>query len=109
LLCSKGFGCKFSSPISQDTLQFIGYAFVDDTDVIESKLNRNYAEVVKNLQQAVDTWEGGLKATCGAIVPEETFWYLIDFKWNSGSWYYKSIDDCPGTIYINDIDGNRKE
>ncbi len=109
LLRSQGFGCKFTSPISKETLQFVGYAFVDDTDVIESKPNVNSDVVVHGLQQAVDYWEGGLKATCGAIVPEKTFWYLIDFKWNSGSWYYKSIDDCPGTIYINDINGNRKE
>ncbi len=109
LLRKKGFGCEFVSPISQEPLHFVGYAFVDDTDVIESKPNKTYMETASNLQMAVNHWEGGLKATCGAIVPEKTFWYLIDFQWSSGSWYYKSIADCPASIYINDINGCRKE
>jgi len=83
---------------------------VDDTDLIESKFSTIDNEDLRNtLQQAVDTWEGSLKATCGAIVPEKTFWYLVDFKWAAGSWSYKYITDCPGSIFINDIEGNRKE
>ncbi len=39
----------------------------------------DYNNAVSKLQITVDTWEGGLKATCGAKVPEKTFWYLIDF------------------------------
>jgi hypothetical protein len=46
--------------------------FVDDTDLIESKSNMTTAtEAWHSLQHAVDTLEGGLKATCGAIVPEK--------------------------------------
>jgi hypothetical protein len=83
---------------------------VDDSDAIESKYYQpNFLGASKQLQKAVDTWEGGLKATCGAIVPEKTFWYLIDFKWSSGSWFYKTIEDSPSSIYINDISGQRKE
>ncbi len=96
--------------MSKETVSFVVYAFVDDTDVIVSKPNINaFQEAITNLQNAVNTWEGGLKATCGAIVPEKTFWYLVDFKWNSGRWVYKSLEECPGSIYINDVDGNRKE
>jgi hypothetical protein len=85
MLRSVGVGCDFVSPLSKDKTSFVGYAFVDDTDVIVS----NYAmtdslQALTTLQRAVDTWEGGLKSTCGAIVPEKTFWYLIDFKWSSG-------------------------
>jgi hypothetical protein len=110
LLQSRGFGCEFISPLSKSEINFVGYAFVDDTDLIESKINESRAQVATDqLQQAVDTWEGGLKATCGALVPEKTFWYLIDFKWISGSWFYQSIDDHPGSIFINDIQGKRKE
>jgi hypothetical protein len=52
---------------------------------------------------------GGLKATCGALVPEKTCWYLIDFKWTAGKWFYKSSADCPGSLFANDLYGNRKE
>jgi hypothetical protein len=74
MLRKKGFGCEFISPISQEYNSFAGYAFVDDTDVIESKPSTDsYQDSLMNLQQAVNDWEGGLKATCGAIVPEKTF------------------------------------
>ncbi len=83
---------------------------MDDTDLIESNSNATTAtEAWHSLQKAVVTWEGGLKATCGALVPEKTFWYLIDFKWIAGSWYYHTIDECPASIVINDIEGDRKE
>jgi hypothetical protein len=74
LLRTKGFGCEFVSPISGERLRFVGYTFVDDTDVIESKAATDtYRDAMQDLQTAVDTREGGLKATCGAIVPEKTF------------------------------------
>jgi hypothetical protein len=81
LLRPNGFGCKFISPLSKETIQFVGYAVVEDTDFIESKSHKTEGrEAWHSFQQAVDTWEGGLKATCGALVPEKIFWYLIDFK-----------------------------
>lgn len=54
------------------------------------------------------TKEGGLKATCVAIVPEKTFWYLIDFVWNGGEWRYKFVTECPGDVFCNDINRERK-
>jgi hypothetical protein len=110
LLRSKGFGCEFRTPFSNEPIKFVGYAFVDDTDVIVSHASmESYLEASQTLQKAVDTWEGGLKATCGAIVPEKTFWYLIDFSWSSGCWKYKSVAECPGILWIKDITGARKE
>jgi hypothetical protein len=37
----------------------------------------------------------GLKATCGAIVPEKTFWYLVHFQWRVGSWSYNASQTVP--------------
>jgi len=48
-----------------------------------------------------------LNATSGAIVPEKTFWFLIDFAWSAGQWRYKSLAECPGELRANDINGNR--
>lgn len=61
LLRSKGFGCEFTPPFSQQALKFVGYAFVDDTDIIVSQAYMDsYIEASAELQLAVDTWEGGL-------------------------------------------------
>lgn len=62
----------------------------------------------RKIQHAIDCWEGDLSATSGAIVPEKTFWYLIDFHWQAGGLRYKSISECPGSLAVHDIQGQRK-
>jgi len=107
---SKGFGLKFISPIFSTQVRFSGYAFVDNTDLLQviSALQQ-YGFAISSLQQAIDTWEGGLKVTGRALVPEKTFMYLIDFEWKNGEWSYKYAKDCPGKVFANDIFENRTE
>jgi hypothetical protein len=110
MLRKQGFGCEFAAPISNMMYKFVGYSFVDDTDLIQSNSSENsYTQVINSLQQALDIWEGGLKATCGAIVPEKTFWHMVDFHMSPGHWNYKLIHECPGSIFVNDIHGQRQE
>ncbi len=81
---------------------------MDDTDIIQSKSGRPLiSDCVAGLQQALDRWEGALKATCGAIVPEKTCWYLVDFTWDSGTWQYCSTQESPADLYVNDLQGSR--
>ncbi len=87
---------------------FVGYTFVDDTDLIQSFPSISMADAITGLQKAIDVWEGRLKATGGALVPEKTFWYLTAFKWQGGKWSYQSVAEAPGSIYVNDIKGQRK-
>jgi hypothetical protein len=61
------------------------------------------------MQQAIDHWEGGLKATGGALVPSKSYWYLIDFVWTGDAWRYATQDDIPGDISINKIDDSGRE
>jgi len=44
---------------------------VDDTDLIQSRLQEDPEQARQQLQEAIDTWEFSLKATCGALVPEK--------------------------------------
>ena len=55
------------------------------------------------MQKALDLWEGGIRATGGAIVPEKSYWCLIDFIWNGSKWIYRHIQDCPGSLHIKSI------
>jgi len=74
LLRKKGYGCKLVDPISGNRYRFVGYTFVDDTDIIESKPMYSGADQTsRSLQCSMDVWEGSLNATFGAIVPEKTF------------------------------------
>jgi hypothetical protein len=70
-LRAKGFGCEIVCPLSKSFIRFVGYAFVDDMDIIQSALLNSPQDAAALLQQALDTWEHSLKLTCGAIIPEK--------------------------------------
>jgi hypothetical protein len=99
---------NYVSPITKTNTSFVGYAFVDNTDLLRvlSALSQAGA-VVTSMQEALDAWEGGLKVTGGAIVPEKTFWYLIDFKWKQGEWSYKNSSQSPGHLWVNNVNNSR--
>jgi hypothetical protein len=78
-LRSKGYGLKMVAPISQQPLSFIGYSFVDNTDIMQSDGSPTN-DTIQKLQEAVDTWEGGLKVTADALGPEKSYWYLVLFQ-----------------------------
>ena len=55
----------------------------------------------RKLQEAIDLWEIGARASGGEIVTDPTkSWYcLIDFEWNEGEWSYKSeMDNVDITV-----------
>jgi len=109
ILRELGFGFEYATPISCIPIRFSVFAFFDDTDLIQMLHAQSSSEEVKSkLQEAVDRWEGVLSATGGAIVPEKTYWYLIDFCWHGGVWRYCSNSDRAGSLSVNDISGERK-
>jgi hypothetical protein len=108
VLREKGFGCEVLCLLSSAYYRFVGYAFVDDTDIIQSTLQEDPKNARRQLQAAIDTWEFSLKATCGAIVPEKTVWWLVSFIWSGSSWRYAGIQDSPGELMVKDIANTRK-
>jgi hypothetical protein len=80
-----GFGARVKSPISDEVLNLMGGAFVDDLDlfsVTDPWISRE-ADVEK-MQRGLDLWEELLRATGGAIEPTKSEWYRIDFSWKQG-------------------------
>ena len=69
--------------------QFVCYAFVDDTDLVHASDrdaptdDLGMTDLVTEMQAVVDTWEGGLRASGGALVPSKSYWYLIHFKFKN--------------------------
>jgi len=62
----------------------IGFAFVDDTDlIVTDSTNDEQAVATTKIQGSLKVWHGLLKATRGDLVPEKCFWYLIDFKYKN--------------------------
>ncbi len=109
LLRTHGFGIKITSCISGDYLHFVGYCFVDDTDLVEFPGEVTTASTVAaSIQQSVDAWEAGIRATGGAIVPDKSHWYLIAYKWESGSWRYARTVENPFELSVRDEFGHRR-
>jgi hypothetical protein len=55
----------------------------------------------------VDAWEAGIRAGGGAIVPEKSHWYMIDYKWANGIWKYKKTTEDMFDLSIKDEHGSR--
>jgi hypothetical protein len=108
VLRKQGFRCEILCPLSSEYFRFVGYAFVNNTDIIHSALNENPDLARTQLQAAIDTWEMSLKATCGAIIPEKTVWWLVCFNWSGSDWSYARIQDQPGEFYVSDVINERK-
>jgi len=104
-----GHGTIFRSALSGEETRFAGYAFVDDNDMchIARTITETGVETARALQDTIDCWEGGIWATGGAIVPEKSHWYLIDFTWSKGTWAYVNSADLPAVLYVRDTFGHR--
>jgi len=90
LLRQEGYSTTFKASISGNKIHFVGYLFVDDTDLIQTgpTITTSEMDTLPLMQAALDLWNQGLRATGGALVPEKSFWYSINFKWRSGCWSY---------------------
>ena len=116
MMRTAGFGFLFLTALTATAVSFVCYAFVDDTDVIHTARSPDVrGEVIlQEMQEVVDMWEGGLRATGGAIVvggdgvPYKSFWCLTDFQWENGKWRHATTDDIPGDITVRDVDGTAR-
>ena len=48
----------------------------------------------------IDMWEGCLRATGGALVPNKSCWYAIDFKWENEEWIYLEKEEIDVNIWV---------
>jgi len=100
----KGFGFYFFTPLSKQEVHFVGYAFVDGSILAERlKHGGDWQEVFQSIQASVTNWEGSLSAISGAIVPQKSYWYLVDFQWSGGNWRYKKVTECKGDVKVKNL------
>jgi hypothetical protein len=73
MMKSEGFGVHFITATSLSLIHFVCYVFVDDSDVVHtgSTIDSTGEEVAETMQKVVDHWEGGLRATGGALVVDK--------------------------------------
>lgn len=113
MLCTAGHGGFFNCPISGKLSHYVAFAYVDNTDLVEFNLANpsiTIDEVLDNLQEAINRWEGGLKTTGGALVPSKSWVYPISIQFDDeGDWSYESLSDIDYTVTVKDHEDNTQE
>ena len=113
MLKKEGYGLHLESAISKEYFHFLCYTFVDDTDLVDSRgMWASDEEITESMQEALDHWEGGIRATGGALVPSKSYWYLIRQEWmkknRKWGWYYRSEEEAPGELTLRDHTGTHQ-
>ena len=75
---------------------------MDNTDLIQTGSSREqYWEVAAKLHTVVNLCEKCTEASGGSLVPDKSWWILVDVIWYGGKWGYTSdMDDV--TLSIKD-------
>jgi hypothetical protein len=97
ILRKEGYGAFFQAALSGDEIHLVGYAFVDDTDLIQTGRTHTdtFADVFAQAQRALNRWEALIKATGGALSVSKCRWWVVDFAWTEdGSWQYRCTVNC---------------
>jgi hypothetical protein len=105
LLRQQGYGATFELAISGGEVKLVGFAFVDDSDIIQTaaSLDETSIELNTKAQAAVDTFVEGMRATGGQVRPDKCWWYQIEFVWTQGGrWKYQQATDCPLDLHVRD-------
>ena len=90
VLKEDGYGTYFCTALSDKPIRIVGYAFVDDTDLIQTANSEDtYDDVHRKMQEAINLWEGLIKNTGGALAVIKCRWWGIDFQWSHGKWRYR--------------------
>ena len=87
---AEGFGIREWSLIRKRVLELVGFAFVDDTDLVHTSSDPDLSteDLIEEAQQALNTWHGLIRATGGDLAPEKGYWYLVELHWKNGKWQY---------------------
>ena len=84
ILHKRGFTAQISSSISKQIFTLVGFAYVDDSDLIQ--VGSNPIEVLESMQKLINSWGSLMEVTGGVIRTDKSWWYLIDFVWKRGKW-----------------------
>ena len=84
VLHSRGFAEHIVTAISKQVFTLVGFAYVDDCDLIQS--GTNPIEVLASMQSLINSWGSLMEVTGGAVRTDKSWWYLIDYVWKRGKW-----------------------
>ena len=105
----RGYGIFIRAPYSGSDFFFVGYAFVDDTDLVvnDPSATASVSSVIDKLQTSINFWEASLRASGGALVPGKCHWYLVDYSWTGRGWELLTPSSAPGEISVRSPSGRQ--
>ena len=97
---ARGHKMNMTTAISKQEISFIGFAFVDDADLVAGAedVNTPRATMIARFQAMTTCWNGRIPDSSGLIALEKTRWFLISFYWDGLNWVYHTKDTLPGDI-----------
>jgi hypothetical protein len=63
--------------------------------------------MAQRMQSGMDTWEGCIIVTGGALEPRKSFWYLLSFFWDEGVWRYATVKETRADISVRNQNGEQ--
>jgi len=99
------FLAKVICAMTLNEISLSGFAFVDDMDLCISG-HSDGIQTTRHMQKSVTNWEGLLRTTGGALVPDKCFWYLINQQWSDGKWQYQPKQDIIVDLKVVDAMGH---
>jgi hypothetical protein len=101
-LRQRGFGTFFQAAITKHQINFVGFSFVDDTNLIQTARNMQETgiDVAMAAREAMQVWQHDIHLGGGEVVPAKSFWYLIDFVWKGGIWSYAPARQNPYDLVV---------
>eukprot|EP00957_Ditylum_brightwellii_P211650 15366421-Ditylum_brightwellii.AAC.1 len=96
---------NFTTQISASLFILAALIFIDDSDLLVTapNLSPNYRDCIILLQNAVNTWKGGLIVTGGSLKPSKAHFQVVGHKWQDRKWTYQCASPKP-TITIKGTD-----
>ena len=105
LMRTENLGAHFKTPLTDKKIFFVGCSFVDDTDLVYTSMDSDdtLEDLTPAMQQSINTWEGGLRSTGGALVPEKSWIYPIKYVWNAeGDPKLETVDNLDIQFTVKD-------
>ena len=84
ILHKRGFAVEFCTAISKETFKLVGFAYVDDSDFIQT--GTDPVVVLASMQKLINMWGSLIDVTGDGISVEKSWWYMVDYVWKRGRW-----------------------
>ena len=74
--------------------------WVDDNSYQQTakSVEESGEDVVEETQAGLNYWVGFLTTTGGAINPDKSYWYLLDYRWTGTQWVYRKAREMEGGL-----------